>query len=488
LTTEHTVQLPSGALLVGDRWITSASGGRAEHINPATGKTLAPFAMAGAAEVNDAVSSAGAAFSEWRTWTAERRRRVLLRIAALLEERVERHNVVRSLEGGSPFKGRPADGKWLAAEYFHYYAGWVDKLHGSTLPAYSARALDYTLPEPFGVVAILVPWNAPVVSAAMKVAPALAAGNCVVLKPSELGPFTPQLFGEICLDAGLPPGVVNIVTGGPEAGQALVGHRGVGKISFTGGGATAVRVLETAARNLTPVLLELGGKSANIVFADADLDAAAAMATQMGIVNGAAQGCNLPTRLIAHSSIYDELVRRVAERAAATKVGMPFEPGIQMGPVVNEAACKRILGVIDRASSEGARLVTGGARLGGDLADGFFIAPTLFADVDPASDLAQNEVFGPVQGAIRFDEEDEAVAIANGTSYGLAGYLWTSDLRRAHRVAAALDAGWIGVNGFPPMPPNAPFGGMKASGFGREGGLEGLLEFVRTKNVYIDLN
>jgi aldehyde dehydrogenase (NAD+) len=488
VSTEHTAALPNGSLLVGDQWVEKTSAGRAEHINPATGKPLATFAMAGATEVDAAVEAAGAAFGEWRSWTAQRRREALVRVAQLLEERVERHNVVRSLEGGSPFKGRPAGGKWLAAEYFHYYAGWVDKLHGQTLPSYSAPSLDYTLPEPFGVVAVIVPWNAPVVSAAMKVAPALAAGNCVVLKPSELGPFTPQLFGEICLDAGLPPGVVNIVTGGPEAGEALVGHPVVGKITFTGGASTATKVLEAAARNLTPVLLELGGKSANVVFEDADLDAAAAMATQMGIVNGAAQGCNLPTRLLAHASIYDELVRRIADRAAATKVGMPFSPGIQMGPVVNDAACKRILGVIDRASSEGARLVTGGTRLGGDLADGYFIAPTLFADVDPASDLAQNEVFGPVQGAIRFTDEAEAVAIANDTSYGLAGYVWTSDLGRAHRVSAALDAGWIGVNGFPPMPPNAPFGGTKRSGFGREGGLEGLLEFVRTKNVYIDLS
>jgi acyl-CoA reductase-like NAD-dependent aldehyde dehydrogenase len=321
----------------------------------------------------------------------------------------------------------------------------------------------------------------------MKVAPALAAGNCVVLKPSELAPFTPQVFGEICLDAGLPPGVVNVVTGGPEAGEALVSHPDVGKISFTGGGATARRVMESAARMLTPVVLELGGKSANIVFPDADLDAAATMACQTGVLNLAGQVCSLPTRLLVHDSVFDDVLARVAERAKATKVGMPFEAGTQMGPVITEASCTRILGVIERAVSDGARLLTGGARLGGDLADGFFIAPTVFGDVDPASGLAQAEVFGPVLSAIRFRDEDEAVAIANGTPYGLAGYVWTADLKRAHRVASGLEAGWIGVNGFPPMPPNVPFGGFKQSGFGREGGLAGVLEFVRTKNVYVDL-
>jgi aldehyde dehydrogenase (NAD+) len=262
----------------------------------------------------------------------------------------------------------------------------------------------------------------------------------------------------------------------------------VDKISFTGGGATARRVLEAAARNLTPVLLELGGKSANIVFPDADLDAAAAMACTTGIVNGAGQACSLPTRLLVHEAVYRDVVDRVVSIASSIKLGLPFDEGTQMGPVISAAACGRILGVIERAVSENAgRLLTGGTRLGADLADGFFITPTVFGEVDPASSLAGEEVFGPVLSVISFRDEAEAVAIANATSYGLAGYVWTNELKRAHRIAAALEAGWVGVNGFPPMPPNAPFGGYKRSGFGREGGPEGIREFVRTKNIYVDM-
>ena len=485
---DHDRVVPDGALLIGDRWATTTSAGTGVHVNPAKGTALGPFALAGPDEVDEAVRAARAALPEWRRWTAQRRRGVLERIASLLEERVLEHSTVRSLEAGTPFKKPAPGGRWLAAEYFHYYAGWVDKLHGVTPPAYSARSLDYSLPEPYGVVAIIVPWNAPVASAAMKVAPALAAGNCVVLKPSELAPFSPQIFARICLDAGLPPGVVNVVTGGPEAGEALVSHVDVDKISFTGGGGTARSVMEQAARNLTPVLLELGGKSADLVFGDADLDAAADMASQMTLRAGSGQGCNLPTRILVEESVYNDFLDRIVKRASSIVLGDPFDPATQMGPVINEAACNRILGVIEQAVAEGPHLMTGGSRAGGELAAGYFIEPTVFADVDPASQLAQQEVFGPVLAVSPIADEDEAVAVANDTKFGLAGYLWTNDLKRAHRVAEALEAGWIGVNGFPPMPPNAPFGGNKQSGFGREGGLEGLLEYVRTKNVYIDLN
>ncbi|MEX2558196.1 MAG: aldehyde dehydrogenase family protein [Actinomycetota bacterium] len=488
--THHSTEriVPSGAMLIGDRWVGDSSLGRPSHINPATGKVLGSFALAGPREIDEAVRAARAAFGEWRGMVARDRRRILQRIAQLLEERVEEHNTLRAHEAGVPFKV-PPDRRWLAAEYFHYYSGWVDKLRGESPPAYSAPSLDYTIPEPYGVVAVIVPWNAPVMSAAMKAAPALAAGNCVVLKPSDLGPFTPQLFGQLCLDAGLPPGVLNVLPGGQAAGEALVSHPGVDKISFTGGGATATAVMSAAARNLTPVTLELGGKSANIVFPDADLDAAAAMACQTGIVNVAGQGCNLPTRLLVHDTVYDDVVERVVSRAGALKIGLPFDPSTQMGPVISESACLRILAVIAQAVAEkSGKLLIGGRRLSEDLADGFFIAPTVFGEVDNASRLAQEEVFGPVLSILRFRDEDEALALANGTRYGLAGYVWTSDVKRAHRVAAALDAGWIGVNGFPPMPPNAPFGGVKQSGFGREGGAEGIFEFVRVKNVHVDLN
>jgi aldehyde dehydrogenase (NAD+) len=322
----------------------------------------------------------------------------------------------------------------------------------------------------------------------MKVAPALAAGNTVVLKPSELGPMAALRFGELCQEAGLPPGVLNVVPGGQAAGQALVGHRDVGKVSFTGGIRTAQRILAAAAENVTPVLLELGGKSAAVIFADADLDSAVEMGVMAGVANMSGQACVLPTRMLVEDSVYSQVEERAAALAASITVGDPFDPASQMGPVINEPALERILGVVEQAASDNeGRLLAGGTRLGGPLAAGYYVAPTVFGSVDNSSPLAQDEIFGPVLSLIRFSSDDEAVALANGTRYGLGAFVFTNDLSRAHRVADGLEAGWIGVNGFPPMPPNAPFGGVKQSGSGREGGAAGLEEFLRPKNVYVRL-
>jgi aldehyde dehydrogenase (NAD+) len=282
--------------------------------------------------------------------------------------------------------------------------------------------------------------------------------------------------------------VLNVVPGGPVGGEVLVRHPGVDKVSFTGGGATARRVASAAAEQLTPVILELGGKSANIVFEDADLDKAVTMAVQVGIATLSGQGCVLPTRLLVQTSIYDEVLEPVVDLARTVVVGDPFDGDTLMGPVISAGHCDRIQGIIADAERGGAgRLVLGGRRLGGDLADGFFLPPTIFADVDNRSPLAQEEIFGPVLSVLRFGTEAEAVALANDTQYGLGAFLHTSNLGRAHRMAAALDAGYIGINGFPLLPPNAPFGGVKSSGYGREGGHDGLLEFLRTKNVYVEL-
>ena len=480
------VQLPSGDLLIGDRWEADTSGGRREQINPSTGEPLASVAMGGPAEVDRAIDAAIAAFPEWSQWTPARRRDVLDELARLIDANDLHLGVMRSLETGAPFKRRR--GASLAAEYVRYNAGWVDKLEGATVPTSAGPALDYTRLEPYGVVAVLTPWNGGMVSPAMKVAPALAAGNCVVLKPAELAPLGPLRFAELCLEAGVPPGVVNVVTGGADAGAALVDDPRVSKISFTGGGATARRIMEAAARNLTPVVLELGGKSANVVFADADLDAAAVTAVQAGLVPTSGQGCVLPTRLLVEDSVYDAVQERVVALTESLVVGSPFDDGVHMGPVIDAANCARILAIIERAAAGGdGRLLTGGERMGGELAAGYFIRPTVFGDVDNSSDLAQNEIFGPVLSIVRFHDEDEAVALANGTAYGLGGIVFTNDLRRAHRLAARLDAGSIGINAFPPMPPSAPFGGVKQSGFGREGGRAGIDEFLRQKNVYVSL-
>lgn len=479
------VMVPSGALLINGDWVADSSEGRIDQINPATGLRLGSFALAGAKEVDAAVEAARAAAGAWKRWAPPDRRDVLLAIARLLQEHDSELGAIRSLETGAPFKRRR--GRSLAAEYFAYYAGWVDKLEGRTIPV-GPDALDYTIAEPYGVVAVIIPWNGPVVSAGMKVAPALAAGNTVVLKPSELGPMAALRFGELCQEAGLPPGVLNVVPGGQAAGQALVSHRDVGKVSFTGGIRTAQKILAAAAENVTPVLLELGGKSAAVIFADADLESAVEMGVMAGVANMSGQACVLPTRMLVEDSVYSQVEERAAELAASITVGDPFDPASQMGPVINEPALERILGVVEQAASDNAgELLAGGKRLGGSLADGYYVAPTVFGSVDNSSSLAQDEIFGPVLSLIRFSSDDEAVALANGTRYGLGAFVFTKDLSRAHRVADGLEAGWIGVNGFPPMPPNAPFGGVKQSGSGREGGVAGLEEFLRPKNVYVRL-
>jgi acyl-CoA reductase-like NAD-dependent aldehyde dehydrogenase len=479
--------VPAGDLLIDGHWVPSASGERREQLDPSTGRPLASIAIGGPADIDQAIASSSAAFPGWSSWPAQRRRDVLLELARLIDAHESELAVLRSLETGAPLKRKR--GSSLAAEWTRYYAGWVDKIEGSTAAPYSAPSMSYTVPEPYGVIAVLTPWNGGIVSAAMKVAPALAAGNTVVLKPADLAALGPLRFAELCLEAGIPPGVLNVVPGGPEAGAALVSDRRIGKISFTGGGATARRIMAAAAEALTPVVLELGGKSADLVFPDADLDAAAMTAVQASLANIAGQGCVLPTRLLAHKAVYDEVAEKVTTIAASIRVGRPFDEGVQMGPVIDAANCDRILGVIARARASGVgELLTGGDRLDGDLGEGFFVAPTVFGAVDNASELAQHEIFGPVLSLMPFADENEAIELANGTEYGLGGLVYTRDIDRAHRVAKRLRAGYVGINAFPPMPPNAPFGGVKQSGFGREGGRDGLMEFLQMKNVYVGLS
>jgi aldehyde dehydrogenase (NAD+) len=486
LTRERALELlPRAALLIGGEWRETASGGQREHIDPSTGRSLGTFPVAGQQEVDEAVAAARAAFPAWRRTTADVRRRILLEIAARLRDQADEFSAISALESGSMYHMSPHG---IAVEYFEYYAGWAGKHEGELISTYPEPALDYVKYEPYGVIGAIITWNGPVINAAMKVAAALAAGNCIVLKPPELGPFAVTRFGELCLEAGLPPGVLNILSGGPETGSALVRHPDVDKLSFTGGIATARHVMADASATLTPVVLELGGKSANIVFEDADLDDPGTAATLAVLFAANGQGCLLPSRLLVHDRLYDEVVARAAAIAGAMVVGDPFDPAAQIGPVISEQACNRILGVIDQAAAEShGRLIAGGKRLGGDLADGCFLAPTVFADVDNRSSLAQEEIFGPVLAIERFSDTAQAVALANDTKFGLAAYLHTRDLKRAHRVADQLDAGYVAVNAFLPIPAFAPFGGFKSSGSGKEGGRHGLEEFLRAKNVYISL-
>jgi aldehyde dehydrogenase (NAD+) len=487
VATSDPVRLLVGGLLVGDRWLTNSTGGTLEHINPATGRAQQTFPIAGRPEVDAAVAAAKAALPAWRRWRPDARRDVLRRVADRLRDEAAELGTIGSLENGTPRLQAVAMAP-SAAGWFDYYAGWADKLTGEVIDPFPKPGFNYTLPEPVGVVAVIVTWNGPLMAFGMAVAPALAAGCCVVIKPAELTPFSPARFGRICLESGLPPGVVTIVPGGPDAGDALVRHPDVAKISFTGGIETARRIQSACAESLTPLVLELGGKSPNIIFADADVDRAASLSARFTSL--ARQGCSLPTRLLVEESIYDRVLERLLGHLRQVVVGDPLDERTSMGPVVTEAACHRILGMIERAEQAPAgELLLGGRRLGGELADGFFIGPTVFGDVDRTSEIARDEVFGPVLTVMKFRDEDEAIAIANGTAYGLAAYVHTSDVTRAHRVASQLDVGNVAVNNTGPASagPGVPFGGVKASGYGRQGGRAGLLEFVRTKNVTIDM-
>ena len=467
--------------LIGDTWRRSSAGGIHRHHYAATGEHQADVAMAGRADVGDAVAAACAAQPGWAATAPAERARVLFRLADLLEVEDQEIAELGALDNGSPVSVmRPGT---YTANWLRYYAGWCDKLDGDVVP--SEGGLSYVRLEPYGVIAAIPPWNGSMMGMGQKCGPALAAGNAVVAKPPELAPFGMLRFAELALDAGLPPGVLNVVVGGARTGDVLVRHPDVAKISFTGGCATARKMMAAAAENLTPLALELGGKSANIVFPDADLDTAAGMAAMFGTALLSGQGCALPTRLYVHDDVYDEVVGKVLGILGSLPVGDPLDPATFIGPVVTEAACRRILRVIRQAQSDGATLLAGGERLDGDLADGWFVAPTVFGDVDHDSDLARNEVFGPVQAILRFSTEEEVLAKANDSDFGLGAYLHTRDSSRILRLSAALQAGTVVVNGMGGISPATPFGGFKQSGFGREGGRAGIEEFVQRKTVFI---
>ena len=342
------------------------------------------------------------------------------------------------------------------------------------------------MPEPIGIVGIIITWNGPLIGLGMKVCAALAAGNCAIVKPAEITPFAPELFARLCTEAGVPDGVLSILPGTGAAGEAIVRHKKVRKISFTGGPITARRILAACAEEIKPAVMELGGKSASLMFPDCDIQKACerAMFWTVGVLSG--QGCALPTRLLVHAEIYDEVLERLGALAAHFKVGDPMEPGVMVGPVINAAAVTRIMGMFDRVRAEGSgRFVIGGNRCGGNLASGNFIEPTIIADVDPDSEIAQVEVFGPALVVMKFADEDEAVRIANNSEYGLAAYIQSNDIARVHRLAERLEAGGVYVNGASQINAHTPFGGVGISGFGKEGGKAGIDEFLHYKTVTI---
>ncbi len=478
--------LPAATPLIGGKRFDDASAEVVPHIYAATGKHTVDVHSAGADSVHAAVAEARSAAPAWRAFSPDARRRVLLKLAELIEQHADELTDIQVIETSTP-RGMAGYYAPMVVDVMQYYAGWADKVGGDVHPVWPAPALDYSVFEPYGVVAIILPWNSPLFSVGSIVAPALAAGNCVVVKPPELTPFTSLRFAELALEAGIPPGVLNVIPGGAVAGAELVSHPGVDKIHFTGSGPTAQRILAAAAANYTPVGLELGGKSPNLVFADADLEAAAQTAV-IASLQLSGQACVAGTRLLVQDSVYEEMVERCAAQIAQLPVGDPTDQSTFFGPLINNVACERVLGFIERAAADNrSRIVTGGMRLGDELADGYYIAPTLIADVDTDSEIAREEVFGPVMSVLRFRDEAEAIAMANDSVYGLGAYIQTTDLQRAHRVASAVESGMVWVNGAGGLSPSMPFGGYKHSGVGRLGGRAGLEEFGQRKNVWIAL-
>jgi len=486
--TEVDRSTPPVTLRIGGEKLTRGSGGVHGHINPCNGRVDAEIPLAGAEEINAAVQVAHQAFQSWRNVRPAERARLLLKLADLIEANAEEFVRRGVLDNGTAIAttvGSPI----AARDWTRYYAGWADKIEGQTTSTFGPDGeLSYTLAQPYGVIGIIITWNGPLISLGMKIPAALAAGNTVVVKPSELTPFSGELFADLVAQAGIPDGVVNILPGDPSAGAALVAHPLVKKVTFTGGPATARKILASCAETMKPAVLELGGKSANVVFDDADLGSACFHGALMSVGMMAGQGCAFPTRMLVQDTIYDEVCQRVAAIAKNIVIGDPFDPGTGSGPLVNEAALTRVLGMIERAKADGARLIAGGARLGGELTDGYFLEPTVFADVDPDSELAQTEVFGPVLSIIPFHDDDDAIRIANNTQYGLSGYVQTTSLRRALRFADELETGEVLVNGATNIAVWRPFGGFGISGLGKEGGRAGFEEMLRVKGVGIKIS
>jgi aldehyde dehydrogenase (NAD+) len=487
MLTATKARIARGRLLIDGQQIEGSK--NFDTINPATGEVLTQIVEASAQDVGRAVQAARRAFDDragaWRKMSASERGRLLWRLADLLEQNIDELAELETLDNGKPiFESRQVDMP-MVIDVLRYYAGCATKIHGETINALET-AFTYTLREPVGVVGLIVPWNFPLLLASWKLGPALACGCTVVVKPAEQTPLTTLRLGELSIEAGFPAGVINILTGGPEVGRAIVAHPEIDKIAFTGSTGVGKEIMRNAADTLKRITLELGGKSPNIVFADSDIDSAVRGAIN-GIFYGKGEVCNAGSRLFVESKIKEEFVEKLIGRAKKMQPADPLDPKTRLGAIVSQEQLQTVLGYIEAGKKEGAKLVAGGNRVSVDGGKGFFIEPTIFGDVRNDMKIAQEEIFGPVLATLSFDEMDEAVALANQTPYGLAAAVWTRDVKKAHNVSRQLRAGTVWINTYGLMDASLPFGGYKQSGFGRELGLHALEHYTELKTVWLSL-
>jgi acyl-CoA reductase-like NAD-dependent aldehyde dehydrogenase len=491
MTTESKPEAPTTTrMVIGGEPVDAADGQTFEIVNPATGRTVATAPLGGRADVDRAVEAAQRAFDErkgWAGWAAGKRGRTLAKLADLIKKNSEELAWLESRNGGKPITS--ARGEIIGASLvFDYYAGAANKIYGQTIPV-SKPGIDLTLREPIGVVGLIVPWNFPLLMAAWKVAPALAAGNTAILKPASYTPLTAIRLGELALEAGIPAGVLNVVTGpGGTVGASIAAHPGIGKVAFTGETTTGQEIMRLASANVKKISLELGGKSPNIVFADADLERFA-KESPYSVFDNAGQDCCARSRILVERSAHERVVELFAEATRNVKVGDPADDATEVGPLVSAKQRDKVKDYIEIGLGEGASLVVGGeAPEDPALADGAYLLPTVFDGVDNDMRIAREEIFGPVVSVIPFDTEEEALKIANATPYGLSGSIWSRDIGKAMRAAKALQSGVISINTNSSVHTEAPFGGYKMSGIGRELGMAALDLYTETKNVFIDIN
>jgi len=481
------VKLPPGRLLINGQWQAGAK--TFDSINPASGKVLSQVAEASAEDVDLAVSAARTSLddrnSPWRKTSASGRGNLIWRLADLVEKNIEELAEIETIDNGKPiWESRHVDMP-MVVDVLRYFAGLATKIQGETVNTFET-AFTYTLREPVGVVGLIIPWNFPLLLASYKVGPALACGNTIVLKPAEQTPFSTLRFGELAIEAGLPAGVLNIVTGGPETGKAMVRHPGVDKIAFTGSTAVGREIMRGAADGLKRVTLELGGKSPNIVFADSDLDDAVKGAMN-GIFYGKGEVCNAGSRLFLESKIQDAFIDKLVARTKKMQPGDPLDPKTRLGAVVSQEQMQTVLDYIESGKREGAKLIAGGNRVSLDGGQGFFIEPTIFAAVNNNMQIAQEEIFGPVLATLSFDDVGQVVDLANRNPYGLAAAVWTRDVKKAHNISRQLKAGTVWINTYGLLNAALPFGGYKSSGFGRELGMHAIEHYTELKMVWLNL-